>query len=231
MKTELIPFHGETITTIETADGIFVPVKPLTERFGVSNQGQQAKFNAEPERWSIKMILMETAAGPRETMCLPLNRIAAWLFTLNANKVKPEVADALRLYQREAADVLDAHFRLRMSRDEAALRQVIIDQGSQLSHCHAHLMSALPKWSRIKELSAIGTAWPFIAKRCSLSGEQYAFERQAMEDCGLFAATERGSGLSADTSLAAIRRLEAALTLAKGWPERSAVVATSEQAG
>lgn len=152
MNTHLIPFHGETITAIETPDGIFVAVAPLCERLGVSRQGQSSKLNAQPDRWSCKMILQETTAGPRETFCIPVNRIAAWLFTLNANKVKPEARDALIAYQREAADVLDRHFRQRHAEQEEALARL----AGQHRRMRAYALAFNPVWNKIARLQEAG---------------------------------------------------------------------------
>lgn len=223
MKTELIPFHGEIITTIETPEGIYLPVKPLCERFGVSNQGQLSKFRAAPERWGIKIIFIPSASGEQETSCIPINRIAAWLFTLNVNKVKPEVRDALIRYQAEAADVLDRHFRLKHTEQDAAFQQQIVDYEDQLTYCHAHLLAALPKWSKMRGLLAIGQNWSYVAKRCSLSQMQYLDEHEAMMNCGLQDETHRGSKTGPKTSRQTIRDLEWALDEARrAAPENAA---------
>ena len=55
--------------------------------------------------------------------CLPVSKLAAWLFSIHASKVKPELRSAVEMYQREAADVLDRHFRLREERRDAKQAQ------------------------------------------------------------------------------------------------------------
>lgn len=152
MKTHLVPFHGETITAFETPAGVYVAVAPLCERLGVSRQGQSSKLNADPMRWSCKMFLLETAAGPRETLCIPVNRIAAWLFTLNAKKVKPEAREALLAYQREAADVLDRHFRLRQREADVEIARL----KAQQARMRAFTLAFNPTWNRIARLQEAG---------------------------------------------------------------------------
>ena len=47
----------------------------------------------------------------QETCVIPFSRVSAWLFTISPNKVAPELAEKVRLYREECADVLDRHFR------------------------------------------------------------------------------------------------------------------------
>ena len=148
MKTHIVPFHGETITAIETQDGIYVPLLPLCARLGIARQPQQAKLKSDPERWGSTIIVLPSAGGEQETLCIPVNRIAAWLFTLNAKKLKPEAREALVAYQREAADVLDRHFRLRQREAEAELAKV----KAQLEICVAFACSFNDTWARIRNL-------------------------------------------------------------------------------
>lgn len=192
MNTHLVPFHGETITAIETPQGIYVPVLPLCERLDVSRQGQQAKINAQPERWSGKMFLLETAAGPRETLCIPVNRIAAWLFTLSANKVKPEAREALIAYQREAADVLDRHFRLRHVEQETELARV----RHQHAACAAFALAFNPLWAKIANLQKAGIERLTVDKYLSHPAWKIRQIVEEMETYGVIAREDWKNSLS-----------------------------------
>ena len=147
-----VPFHGETIITIETDDGVYVPVLPLCDRFGFSLTGQAAKFRDHPERWSVKMFFMETPAGRRETLCLPLTKIAGWLATINPAKVKPEAREAVVAYQREADAVLDRHFRMR-DRGRAA---DLAEAEAAISRMRAMALAGHPLMNRIARLQEAG---------------------------------------------------------------------------
>ena len=111
MKTHLVHFHGETITTFETEDGIYVPVKPLCERFGVSLTGQLAKFRKHPQRWGVKQCFIPSTSGEQQTSCLPLTKVAGWLGGIEVHRIKTQFRDALTAYQNEADEVLDRYFR------------------------------------------------------------------------------------------------------------------------
>jgi hypothetical protein len=44
-------------------------------------------------------------------LCLPLDQLSGWLFTINPHKVKPEIRPKLLLYQRECVKTLDECWR------------------------------------------------------------------------------------------------------------------------
>ena len=66
---------------------------------------QQRKLTDDP-RWGVVIMTTPSSGGDRETLCLPLRKLAAWLMSIDARKVKPELADRIRLFQAECDDVL-----------------------------------------------------------------------------------------------------------------------------
>lgn len=46
----------------------------------------------------------------RDMVCLPLQYIYGWLFTINPGKVAPEARETVSRYRRECYDVLYEHF-------------------------------------------------------------------------------------------------------------------------
>jgi hypothetical protein len=176
-----VPFNGETIITLDTPDGVYVPILPLCERFGVSRQGQQQKINAAPQRWSGKMFLLETGSGPREAMCLPLRKVAGWFATLNPNKVKPEAREALIRYQNEADNVLDHHFRLR----QREIAEELQDAEADLAKLKALALSGNALWNRVARLQEAGCSILALPKVLKLSEKHTDTILDMMEDAGL----------------------------------------------
>lgn len=119
-----VPFHGDILLAAETPEAEFVAIKPISDRLGLSWPAQYRKITSNKSLWAYCLMAMETAAGDRETLCLPLNRVAMWLASISANKVLPEAREKLIAYQTEAADVLDRHFRLRAQEREEALTEL-----------------------------------------------------------------------------------------------------------
>lgn len=158
-----IDFHGDALTAIETPDGVFVPVKPIAERLGLSWQPQHRKLTASELRWGVTILWIPSAGGEQETLCIPANRLAMWLAMIHPAKVKPEVREALHAYQTEAADVLDRHFRLRLAAEEAALAET----RDTLARARALALAANPVWNRIARLKEAGVtalAMPYMAR-------------------------------------------------------------------
>lgn len=113
-----VPFRGGEILVIETADGEFVAVKPICERLGVSWQGQHKKLTANSDRWGVIKMLIPSASGDQETLCLPRGKLFGWLATISPNKVAPALKEALTAYQNEADAALDRYFRQRQRAPE-----------------------------------------------------------------------------------------------------------------
>jgi hypothetical protein len=108
--------------------------------------------------------------------------VAFFLATIDVKRVKPEARDALRLYQREAADVLDQHFRGLADAKTEEIRQL----RGQLSHCHANLRAALSKWGQIISLLETGTfGHATIAARVAMTQDRLTQEQTAIARCGM----------------------------------------------
>lgn len=109
MTTELItvPFHGDNLF-VATIDGQpYAPMKPIVEGMGLDWAAQFTKINGSRFKSTVAMIAMVAEDGkPREMVGLPLKKLPAWLFSINANKVRPELRDKIITYQNECDDAL-----------------------------------------------------------------------------------------------------------------------------
>jgi hypothetical protein len=203
-RTIMVPFHGDTITAVETPEGEFVAIKPICERLGIAANKQIARLSAEPERWRGDLMVLPSAGGAQETYCIPLTNLAAWLFSINANRVKPEFREGLVRYQREAADVLDRHFR---QRDEAHVEEIAQLRWT-LARCHAQLLACIPKWAQLKVMLDEKMWIDTISRRLNWTQDRSEDERQLFEDCGLVAPASLADTTS-DGFMRELRRLRA----------------------
>lgn len=174
----IVPFHDEQILTVETPDGIFVPVRPICERLRLDWKSQHSKLRAAPERWGVVIITTPSAGGPQEMACIPLNRLAWFLATINPNKVRADLKEAVLHYQNEAADVLDRHFRGRQSEEIALLRRFNRNLTTQM-------LVAKPFWNKAMRLYEAGYFWVTIGRLLNRSEVKFRSEWEAMQDCGL----------------------------------------------
>lgn len=86
-----IPFYDRSLTMVEHKGRPFVAMKPMVQGMGLDWKGQQAKLQ---NRFASTMEIISTVGADgrqREMLCLPLEKLPTWLFTINSRKVKAEV--------------------------------------------------------------------------------------------------------------------------------------------
>lgn len=108
MNTQLmpVPFHGDTVVLVGKDNEPLVAMKPLVVNLGLDWKGQHAKLS---EKFSSVMEEISTTGGDGKQYamtCLPLRKLAAWLYSISPNKVAPELKDKIIQYQEECDEVL-----------------------------------------------------------------------------------------------------------------------------
>lgn len=108
MQTQLMPvtFYEDTVVLVGQNDEPFVAMKPIVVNMGLDWKSQHSKL---AERFSSVMVEITTTGGDGkqyEMSCLPLRKLAAWLYSISPNKVKPELRDKIIRYQEECDDAL-----------------------------------------------------------------------------------------------------------------------------
>lgn len=176
-----VPFHGDTIIAVETADTVMIAVTPICNRLGLHISTQLKKLKEEEHRWRGALMRIPSAGGVQETYCIPLSKMAAFLFSISPNRVKPEVRDTLIQYQDEADTVLDRHFRLRAAETSARIEEM----ERMLWHCHQHILMSDQKWNRAARLKELGSSPYLIAKKCGWSRIEAEQEMAEMHRCGI----------------------------------------------
>ena len=129
MKQQLISIvNGVEISAVSDESGsIFVPVKPICDAIGVAYPPQFTKLQEHEILSSTIMLSVMVAADgkQREMVCLPLEYVYGWIFTINANNVAESARTKVLQYQRECYDVLYRHFagslRRRVEENEAEI--------------------------------------------------------------------------------------------------------------
>lgn len=108
MKTELmpVPFYGDTLVLVNEEGTPFVAMKSIVENMGMDWKSQQVKL---AEKFGATRVII-TSVGEdgrnRDMVCLPLRKLPAWLYSVNPNKVAPELRDKITHYQNECDDAL-----------------------------------------------------------------------------------------------------------------------------
>jgi hypothetical protein len=107
MNLVTVDFKSNQIEVIEETQSIVV--KDICEHIGLVYAGQHAKLKSD-ESYESKLIKVQTRGGLQEVFTIPLSKLNGWLFSINPNKVKPEVKQKLIEYKKECFNVLNNYF-------------------------------------------------------------------------------------------------------------------------
>lgn len=127
-KQKITILNGVEIFVEITENGqVFIPVKPICDAIGVAFEPQFSKLKEhEILSSTITLRVMVAADGKqREMVCLPLEYVYGWIFTVNTKNVSEKSHDYVLQYQRECYDILYRHFagslRRRVEENEAEI--------------------------------------------------------------------------------------------------------------
>lgn len=134
-----VPFHNTELYVVEHNGQPYTPMKPIVDGMGLDWKSQFVKLK---ERFNSTMVEITTVANDgksRLMICLPVRKLAAWLYSIHANKVKPELRDTVIMYQNECDDVLWDYWtkgqainqRKAISPEQQALLHEIVARRSQ----------------------------------------------------------------------------------------------------
>ncbi|MFW0714188.1 phage antirepressor N-terminal domain-containing protein [Aliarcobacter butzleri] len=107
MELIKVDFNSDSIEVIEENQSIVV--KDICEHIGLNAKGQIKKLQSD-ESYESKLIKVQTKGGLQEVFTIPLSKLNGWLFSINPNKVKPEVKQKLIEYKKECFNVLNNYF-------------------------------------------------------------------------------------------------------------------------
>lgn len=123
-STNYITFYEDQLTVIRNETGAFVAIRPICEALGIDDFAQRRKVQNDARFNWHHMLSVAGDGKQREMLCIPISQLNGWLFTINANKVKPEAREHLLRYQQECTDVLYRYFMPNGGTDEELERTV-----------------------------------------------------------------------------------------------------------
>ncbi len=112
METKTIARVNNVAIVAGTDSQKLVPIKPICDALGIDYSTQVKKIKEDEDLQSTVGLSPIVAADgkDREMVCLPLEFIFGWLFTINPKNVKPEAQAAVRTYRMECYRTLYKHF-------------------------------------------------------------------------------------------------------------------------
>lgn len=113
VEQRTVAFYDTELVALRDAEGtIWVPLRRLCDAIGVAFTNQTKKIQSDPVMSdNLKLLpVLHPDGRTFEMDCLSLKYVRAWLFGINANRVKAEIRDKLLAYQREVIEVIDRAF-------------------------------------------------------------------------------------------------------------------------
>lgn len=133
MKTNVVATINQiSIVASEQSEGL-IPIRPICEALGVSFTKQNSKLKSHPIYGSVVTLRVTTGADGKqyEMICIPIEFLPGWLFSIHPDNVKEESRENIIAYQIECNKALFNYFfgsqkrQLENNRIEIALLEEI----------------------------------------------------------------------------------------------------------
>lgn len=117
MSNQIITVNETEISIHTKGKEKYVAIKPICEAIGVDYDNQIEKINNDEILSQLTPLRGATGSDGKEykMRIIPLRYVFGWLFTINANKVKPEIKDSVIKYKKQCYDSLFDTFTKRTS--------------------------------------------------------------------------------------------------------------------
>ncbi|KGM18169.1 phage antirepressor N-terminal domain-containing protein [Corynebacterium auriscanis] len=136
-----IPFHGQTVQSVQLDGKPTVALKPIVENLGVDYSRQLKKL--KEKSWA-NLSAVSVVAGDgksREMTCIDLRTLTMWLATIDENRVSEEARPLVVAYQAEIADVIESYWAkggaINPRANEHQINALIFQARSQMELCQA----------------------------------------------------------------------------------------------
>lgn len=105
-----IPFHGQTVQSIEIDGKPYVAFKPMVENLGLGYGSQTQKLKGKSWATVTNIVTVGADGKTREMTCVDLRTLTMWLATIDEKRVSKESRPLVIAYQSEVADVIESYW-------------------------------------------------------------------------------------------------------------------------
>lgn len=126
-----VEFKGKVI---EVVDG-FVNINSICSNLGIDRKSQQTKIQSDTT-YGSKMIEIEINGIIQNVLCIPVEKLNGWLFSINSSKVKDTVKEDLIAYKNDCFNALNDYFNKGAAikpEVKAELEKIILRQNEQIA--------------------------------------------------------------------------------------------------
>ncbi|MDG6355977.1 phage antirepressor N-terminal domain-containing protein, partial [Glaesserella parasuis] len=106
ISTQTLSFYGSELITLKVEDVIYTAVRPIVEALGLSWSTQNRKLENSKDKFGCVHMNTPTNGGMQTMLCMPLKKLNGWLFSINPEKVRPDLKDRVIQYQEECFEAL-----------------------------------------------------------------------------------------------------------------------------
>lgn len=112
IEERTILFEQDALLAVLVEDGgerqVYVPIRPICEYLGLAWHGQYERMKRDDYLATVirSVRVTRTERGERDMICLPLEVLPGFLFTISVGRVKPELQAKVRLYRERCFRVL-----------------------------------------------------------------------------------------------------------------------------
>lgn len=102
----------EISAVVNETHHVFVPIKPICQALGIDDAAQRQRIKRHHILAPVEVTVTSTGADGKnyEMVCLPLEFVYGWLFTIDANLVAKDRQESVAKYQLECYEALYRHF-------------------------------------------------------------------------------------------------------------------------
>ena len=119
-----IPFHSKPLCLIDADGKPYVAMRPIVDGMGLAWPPQERKLKA---RFTSTVTILDTVAldgKQREMLCLPLEKLPAWLLIIHPRKVKAAIRADVERYQAESEAALWNYWTIGNARRKEIRREM-----------------------------------------------------------------------------------------------------------
>ena len=148
-EQKTVLFYDDEITAVRLEDGrVYIPIRPICDTLGLAWSSQLQRIRRDPvldeEMLSVFVTNTESQRGGRDVQCLPLDMLHGFLFGINSTRVREDMQERVRRYQRECYRVLSEAFQDgRLTTDTDIDIEALLQQDSPAAQAYQMAMAVV----------------------------------------------------------------------------------------